>query len=99
MQGKLAILLLPDLPLTQPSVAAARGLLYSAVASGILGFLATILFLFCVPDLETLFGLAAPQPFVLMYAMALGKGPSVFMTILAVIGLILVRLSLSFSAM
>ncbi|KAH8829950.1 gamma-aminobutyric acid transporter [Flagelloscypha sp. PMI_526] len=71
------------------SVAAARGLLYSAVASGILGFLATILFLFCVPDLETLFGLAAPQPFVLMYAMALGKGPSVFMTILAVIGLIL----------
>ena len=55
-----------------------------------MGFLTTLLFLFCIPDLETFFALDAPQPFVQLYALALGKGPSVFMTIIAVIGLIMV---------
>lgn len=72
------------------SVNAGKAIISSAIASGILGFLSTILFLFCVPDLDTLFSLAAPQPFVLMYSMALGKGASIFMTTLAVVGLILV---------
>ena len=72
------------------SVIAARGILTSALATGIMGFLTSILFLFCTPDLDTLFSLYAPQPFVQIYAMALGKGPSVFMTIIAVLGLILV---------
>jgi hypothetical protein len=57
----------------------------------VLGFITTILFLFCIPDLNTFFALDAPQPFVQLYALALGKGPSIFMTIIAVIGLIMVR--------
>lgn len=72
------------------SVVAGRGILTSALATGIMGFLTTILFLFCTPDLDTLFSLDAPQPFVQIYAMALGKGPSIFMTVIAVVGLILV---------
>jgi len=61
----------------------------------VLGFLTTILFLFCIPDLDQFFALDAPQPFVQLYALALGKGPSIFMTIIAVIGLIMVRASIS----
>ncbi|THV00551.1 hypothetical protein K435DRAFT_818286 [Dendrothele bispora CBS 962.96] len=71
------------------SVVAGKGILTSAIATGLLGFVTTILFLFCTPDLDTLFSLEAPQPFVQIYALALGKGPSIFMTIIAVIGLIL----------
>lgn len=71
------------------SVVAARGILSSAFATGILGFATTILFLFCIPDLESVFALDAPQPFVQIYALALGKGPSIFMTILAVLGLVI----------
>lgn len=78
------------------SVIAGRGILTSALATGIMGFLTTILFLFCTPDLDTLFSLDAPQPFVQLYAMALGKGPSVFMTIIAALGLILVSPVASF---
>lgn len=73
------------------SIIAGKGILTSAIATGVLGFLTTILFLFCIPDLKTFFALDAPQPFVQLYALALGKGPSVFMTIIAVIGLIMVR--------
>ena len=62
----------------------------SVVATGVLGFVTTILFLFCTPDLDTLFSLNAPQPFVQIYALALGRGGSIFMTIIAVLGLILV---------
>ncbi|KAE9399098.1 hypothetical protein BT96DRAFT_994218 [Gymnopus androsaceus JB14] len=71
------------------SVTAGKGILTSALATGVLGFITTILFLFCTPDLNTLFALDAPQPFVQLYALALGKGPSIFMTIIAVLGLIL----------
>lgn len=70
-------------------VVAGKGILSSAVATGVLGFVTTILFLFCTPDLNTLFALDAPQPFVQIYAMALGKKSSIFMTIIAVFGLIL----------
>ncbi|KAI0029390.1 amino acid transporter [Vararia minispora EC-137] len=71
------------------SVIAGRGILWSAIATGVLGFATTILFLFCTPDLETVFALNAPQPFVQIYALALGKRASIFMTILAVLGLIM----------
>ncbi|KAG8891962.1 hypothetical protein FRB99_003215 [Tulasnella sp. 403] len=71
------------------SVVAARGLFTSAVATGVFGFATTILFLFCTPDLDTLFSLGAPQPFVQIYALALGRGASIFMTILAALGLIM----------
>ncbi|KAG1888785.1 amino acid transporter [Suillus subluteus] len=55
----------------------------------VLGFITTILFLFCTPDLDTVFALDAPQPFVQIYALALGRKASIFMTIIAVIGLIM----------
>ncbi|KAI0070310.1 hypothetical protein K474DRAFT_1713450 [Panus rudis PR-1116 ss-1] len=71
------------------SVVAGKGVLSSAIATGIFGFATTILFLFCTPDLDSLFALDAPQPFVQIYALALGKGPSIFMTIIATVGLIL----------
>ncbi|KAL9091328.1 MAG: hypothetical protein Q9165_004962 [Trypethelium subeluteriae] len=63
------------------SLTAARGIFSSAFASGILGFPIVILFLFCTPDLDTLYGLDAPQPFVGLYAMTLGQGGQVFMVI------------------
>ncbi|KAI1788965.1 hypothetical protein LXA43DRAFT_1183593 [Ganoderma leucocontextum] len=71
------------------SVVAGRGIISSVVATGVLGFATTILFLFCTPDLDTLFALEAPQPFVQIYALALGKGGSVVMTVIASLGLIL----------
>ncbi|KAJ3479047.1 hypothetical protein NLI96_g9334 [Meripilus lineatus] len=71
------------------SVVAGRGIITSVVATGVLGFATTLLFLFCTPDLDTLFSLDAPQPFVQLYAMALGKGGSIVMTVIAVLGLIL----------
>lgn len=49
-----------------------------------------ILFLFCSPDLDTLFSLDAPQPFVSLYALALGKGGQVIMTIVCIVGLFIV---------
>ncbi|KAJ6464674.1 gamma-aminobutyric acid transporter [Mycena vitilis] len=71
------------------SVVAGKGILTSALATGVLGFVTAILFLFCTPDLDTLFALEAPQPFVQIYALALGKGGSIFMTVIAVVGLML----------
>lgn len=56
-----------------------------------MGFVINILFLFCTPDLVTLFSLDAPQPFVQVYALALGKGPAIFLTIIAVINAIMVN--------
>jgi len=72
-------------------VIAAKGILSSAILTGVLGFITTILFLFCLPDFDTLFSLGAPQPFVQVYALALGRGASAFMTAIAVVGLVLVR--------
>ena len=34
----------------------------SAIAIGVLGFIATILFLFCIPELDAFFAHDAPQP-------------------------------------
>ncbi|KAK4934118.1 hypothetical protein LTR66_015718 [Elasticomyces elasticus] len=70
------------------SVTAARGIFSSALASGILGFPIVILFLFCMPDLDTLYSLNAPQPFVGLYAMTMGKGGQVLMTVVWILGLI-----------
>jgi hypothetical protein len=73
-------------------VIAGKGILSSAILTGVLGLITTILFLFCTPSLDVLFSLEAPQPFVQLYALALGKKASIFMTIIAVIGLILVNI-------
>lgn len=45
------------------------------------------MFLFCSPSFDVLFDLAAPQPFVLIYQLALGTAGQLIMTIIAIIGL------------
>lgn len=72
------------------SLTAARGIFTSAVASALIGFPLVILFLFCVPDLSTLTNQEAPQPFVVVYAMALGRGGQVVMNIVCILGLVFV---------
>ncbi|KAI0057772.1 amino acid transporter [Artomyces pyxidatus] len=67
------------------NVVAGRGIIGSTLATGVFGFATTILFLFCTPDLETVFALDAPQPFVQIYALALGKGPSIFVTVVVIL--------------
>lgn len=57
----------------------------AAVVTGVGGLLTTVVLLFCIPDLTALFALNAPQPFVLVYVMALGRGGGTFMTLLATI--------------
>ncbi|GAA5869803.1 hypothetical protein JCM1840_007641 [Sporobolomyces johnsonii] len=69
------------------SVASARGMFWSCAASGILAIPLIILFSFCSPDLDTLFGIYSPQPFTNIYQMALGKGGGMVMTIVAIVGL------------
>ncbi|KAH7888137.1 hypothetical protein F5I97DRAFT_1942374 [Phlebopus sp. FC_14] len=71
------------------SVIAAKGILSGAILTGCFAFVTIILFLFCTPDLDTIFALDAPQPFVQIYALALGKKASIFMTVIAVLGLIM----------
>ena len=72
------------------SLTAAKGIFTSAVASGLIGFPLVILFLFCTPDLPTLYNLGTPQPFVSLYAMTLGQGGQVVMVIVCILGLIFV---------
>lgn len=73
------------------SVVAARGILSSAFATGFLSFITIIVYLFCTPPIDTWLTLGAPQPFVQVYALALGRGGAVVMTVIAVVGLVLVR--------
>jgi len=71
----------------QASLKAARGIFWGCVATGVLAFPTLLLFLFCSPSLDVLFGLAAPQPFVLLYSAALGRGGQFVLTIIAIVGL------------
>ncbi|KAI0057769.1 amino acid transporter [Artomyces pyxidatus] len=70
-------------------VNAGRGMIYSVLATAVLGFATTILFLFCTPNFDLLFSLNAPQPFVQIYALAFGKRASIFMTAIATISSIM----------
>ncbi|WPH04183.1 putative amino acid permease [Acrodontium crateriforme] len=70
------------------SVTAARGIFWSAVASAVIGFPLVILFLFCLPDLDTLYGYMAPQPFVEIYALTMGTRGHIIMNIVCIVGLI-----------
>ena len=72
------------------SSTAAKGIFTSALASSLLGFPIVILFLFCTPNLDTLYSFGAPQPFVNLYAMTLGMGGHVFMNIICILGLVFV---------
>ena len=67
---------------------AARGLFWSAATSAVLGFPIVILFLFCAPDADTLFTFTGPQPFVGVYAAALGQRGHIFMNIVSILGLL-----------
>jgi amino acid transporter len=69
--------------------AAARGVFWATVASAFCGFPIILVFLFCVPPLEIFYETSAPQPFINMYALALGPRAHVFATIVAMIGAIL----------
>ncbi|KAL8279487.1 hypothetical protein RQP46_008049 [Phenoliferia psychrophenolica] len=62
------------------SLTSARGIFYSAAASAVLSFLATLLWLFCIPPDEILYSFDAPQPFVQIWALAIGKRGAVVMT-------------------
>jgi len=41
-----------------------------------------------MPDLDTLYGYTAPQPFVEVYARFLGRGPQLVTVIICILGLI-----------
>jgi amino acid transporter len=69
--------------------AAAKGVFWSTVASALCGFPIILVFLFCVPPIETFYDTAAPQPFINMYAMALGPRAHVVATVVSMIGAIL----------
>ncbi|KAJ5931570.1 hypothetical protein N7516_006059 [Penicillium verrucosum] len=69
--------------------AAAKGIYWATVAFALCGFPIIILFLFCMPPIETFYNTSAPQPFINMYAMALGPHAHVVMTIVSMIGAIL----------
>jgi amino acid transporter len=69
--------------------AAARGVFWATVASAFCGFPIILVFLFCVPPLEIFYDTSAPQPFINMYALALGPRAHVVATVVAMIGAIL----------
>lgn len=69
--------------------AAAKGVFWATVASALCGFPIIILFLFCMPPIETFYDTAAPQPFINFYALALGPHAHVVATIISMIGGIL----------
>ncbi|KAJ9144951.1 Thiamine transporter thi9 [Pleurostoma richardsiae] len=69
------------------AVSAARGIFWSTFVSGIGGFSVVILFLFCVPDADTLFSFGGAQPFVPLYAVILGDGGHIFMNIICIVAL------------
>ncbi|KAI9839465.1 MAG: hypothetical protein M1819_002090 [Sarea resinae] len=69
------------------SITAARGIFWSTIVSGIGGLATIILFLFCSPDVDTLFSFDAPQPFVPLYAVVLGKGGHIFMNVICIVAL------------
>lgn len=69
------------------SLAAARGIFWSCAISAILGTPIIFLYLACSPDLDTLYSYEAPQPFVVIYELALGRAGQLIMTIVSIFGL------------
>ncbi|GIJ86738.1 hypothetical protein Asppvi_005633 [Aspergillus pseudoviridinutans] len=68
---------------------AAKGVFWSTVASALCGFPIIILFLFCMPPIEKFYDTSVPQPFIGMYAMALGPHAHAVATTVAIIGAVL----------
>lgn len=69
--------------------AAANGVFWATVASALCGFPIILVFLFCMPPIETFYDTSAPQPFINMYALALGPHAHIVATVIAMIGAIL----------
>ena len=69
--------------------AAAKGVFWATVASALCGFPIILVFLFCMPPIEVFYDTSAPQPFINMYAMALGPHAHVVATIISMLGAIL----------
>lgn len=69
--------------------AAAKGVFWATVASALCGFPIILVFLFCIPPVDTFYDTTAPQPFINMYALALGPHAHVVATIISMIGGIL----------
>lgn len=70
------------LVLTCASIVVARSIFKNAIAAGASGLTIMIIFLFCSPNIKTLFTINAPQPFVFIYTMALGRGGGTAMTVI-----------------
>ncbi|EEB07864.1 amino acid permease [Schizosaccharomyces japonicus yFS275] len=74
------------------SKSAAHGLFWSTVSTAVLAFGCVIMFLFCIPpdDMleQTLYNESSTQPFVNMYALALGRKAHVFMNVWIIIEMI-----------
>ncbi|KAG5437992.1 hypothetical protein PCANB_000339 [Pneumocystis canis] len=68
------------------SFAAAQGVFLSAFVTGLFGLCSVFLFLSCSPELSNLLNLNAPQPFVLLYAQALGKKTHIFFNFIVILG-------------
>ncbi|KAF4550199.1 Amino acid permease-like protein 9 [Elsinoe fawcettii] len=68
------------------NINSAKGIFYSALAAGLLGIPTVILFLFCSPDLDTLYSFSAPQPFVLLYSLTMGQRGHIPMIVVVVLG-------------
>lgn len=64
---------------------AAKGLFASAVASLLNQLPLIIIFLYCTPDLDTLFSFDAPQPMVNFYALAVGNRSQIVLTVIAIL--------------
>ena len=69
--------------------AAAKGVFWATVASALCGFPIILVFLFCLPPIESFYDTTAPQPFINMYALALGPHAHVVATIVSMVGAIL----------
>ncbi|WVQ84968.1 hypothetical protein IAT38_007132 [Cryptococcus sp. DSM 104549] len=71
------------------TVTSARGIFWSGLAASVFSVIATIVWLFCIPPAEMLASYDAPQPFVQIWRDSIGRGGAVFMTVIAVLGLIM----------
>jgi translation initiation factor 5B len=81
-------------PPTTSRVVAARSVFASGVFVMVCQFVAIIIYLFCAPAPQVLFTLDAPQPFVLVYQLALGRGGATFMAVLSTLSYVFVRTNL-----
>ncbi|KAB5587807.1 Amino acid permease [Ceratobasidium theobromae] len=79
-------------------VVAARSVFASGVSIGLCQFLSVILYLFCAPRNEVIATLHAPQPFILIYDLSIGRGGATFMAVLSTLNQIFAIVSNTMAA-